>query len=534
MADSLLERAGDVAVRVLYGRSAALLRWHKRGMSRDPDHARAFDIIARARGYKHAEHSKNGTPWLNASDGSADAELNPSIRNLRNRSRASFRDDSIATGIRRTFLNNVVGTGLVPQARALGSDGKVSREKNEALEAVWWDRADKLSPADGDLSHGAHQRMVYACKLSDGNVLVKGSVAEPGQPIWFEVIEHQRLGAPVGQKPEAEGGWISGGVEKDALGRVAAYWVSKANPKSLSGAATSGYSRVPAGPLVKYVRHAVERAGQTHGAPFLHACLQDLLDLDLLFVAALKRTQVAACLSMFITSMGDGLDLIEMTAEDYGYQLDQTLEPGLIFRLYPGEKVEKVEPGMPFAELQPLFMFAARRVGASVGISPQSVLKAWDDTSYAGARTILQDDRNTYRCERTDFDDQLLDWEWRVVQEDALLRGDERLVSAGVEAEDLDAVDWIGNGTEWVDPAADSAATKTKMEIGLTTLQIECAKLGLDWRDVIRARVEAELYEAEVRKELGAPPKPAAEPELAVLPGGKPAEDDPEEGKAAA
>jgi lambda family phage portal protein len=532
---SLLEKIGDGLARVAYGKKYAALRAHAREMKRNEDYFRAFDLLARARGYKHAMPGKNKTPWQHASDLSADSEIVPSLRNLRNRSRAAFRDDSIAAGVHRTFVNNVVGTGLVPQAKAKGADGKLDRKKNEALEAVWKSRANHLAPADGGLSHGIHQRLVYGAQLGDGDVLLKASISRPGEPVWFETVEGQRLSTPANAFPLDPGGRIVNGVEKDALGRVVAYWVRKADPADIVLQDTAGqkppqgnskeyFERLPVGPMVRHVRHGVTRPSQSRGVGFLHACLQDLLDLDLLFFAALKRTQIAACLSMFIKSAVDNLDLIEMTAEDYGYQLDQKLEPGLIFRLYPGESVEKVEPGMPFADLWPLFLFAARRIGASVGLSPQAVLKAWDDTSYAGARTILLDDRNTYRCERTDFDDQVLDWEWKVVQEDALMRGDERLLEAGVQMEDLELVDWIGNGEPWVDPVAEAQAIQIMLQLKLTTPQAECAKLGLDWRDNLRASIEYEMAEIELRKEMGAPEKPAADPAtFKVVPGGKPA-----------
>ena len=64
-----------------------------------------------------------------------------------------------------------------------------------------------------------------------------------------------------------------------------------------------------------YHLHQIERPGQSRGVPLLHAVLQDLHDLDLLLLASLKRVQIAACLSVFVTSPQAMEDLLDVTAE---------------------------------------------------------------------------------------------------------------------------------------------------------------------------------------------------------------------------
>jgi lambda family phage portal protein len=514
----------------------ARLRAHRRRMENDAEYAEAFGVMARLRGYKAADMSKNKTPWLHASDRSADAEIVPSLPTLRNRSRAARRDDSIATGVFGAFTTNVVGTGRTPQATIVLPDGRPASEKNKAVEAVWWERCDHLSPADGGLAHAQRQALLFGKRLEDGDVLERAVKRTPDEPVWIETVEGQRLRTPAGALPRDPKGRIVNGVEKDRFGVVVAYWVCKHDPGNTESHDTVGtipdasislsnFDRVPVGPGVLFSRRAVTRPGQSRGVPLLHACLQDVHDLDLLFVAALKRTQMAACLALFIKSTVEGADLIELTAEDYGYQLDQKITPGMIFRLMPGEDVTTVAPNLPFADLGPLFMLAARRIGAAVGLSPQTVLRMWDGTTYSGARTIQLDDRNTYRCEGYDFDAQVLAWEWRVVLEDALLRGDPRLVAAGVTLEDLAHVEWIGDGEPWIDPMVEAQSTQLMLQLRLTTYQRECARQGLDWRKTIRDHLEVEAYEAEERAKRGLPARAPEAPALKVVAGGKPADD---------
>lgn len=539
-AASLIDRAYEAVLRTVAPRRAAL-RAHHRRMASDRDYQDAFALAARIRGYKAATPGKNKTPWLHASDRSADGEIIPSLQNLRNRSRAVRRDDSIGTGIFKAFITAVVGTGRMPMASVVDADGKPDTVKNAALDAVWWSRCDQLSPGEGGLKHAKRQGLVYGKRLEDGDVLLRAAKRSPDDPVFIETIEGQRIRTPMGVRLP-KGVRVVNGIEKDAGGHVLAYWVCKSDPGDLAQHDTVGtppnpslavenFDRVAAGPGVCFVRRGVDRPGQSRGVPLLHACLQDLLDLDLLFLAALKRTQLGACLALFIKSAAAGQDLLELTAGDYGYQLDQKIEPGMIFRLMPGEEAFPLNPTMPFSDLGPLFMLAARRIGASVGLSPQTVLKFWDGTSYSGARTIQLDDRATYRAEGHDFDTEVLNWEWRQVQEDALLRGDARLVAAGVELADLegDPVEWIGDAEAWVDPTNDATATQLKLQMRLTTYQRECARQGIAWREAIRAQLEVEEFEAEERKRRGLPARPPAPPQLKVIAGGKAPDEEPED-----
>jgi len=56
---------------------------------------------------------------------------------------------------------------------------------------------------------------------------------------------------------------------------------------------------------------------------------------------------------------------------------------------------------------------------------------------------------------------------------------------------------WIGPGRGWVDPVKEAQACQIRMEIGLSTLENECASQGLDWEEVLeqRAREKAKLVE---------------------------------------
>ena len=58
-------------------------------------------------------------------------------------------------------------------------------------------------------------------------------------------------------------------------------------------------------------------------------------------------------------------------------------------------------------------------------------------------------------------------------------------------------VKWIGPGRGWVDPVKEAKAAQLRMQIGLSTLEDECAAQGLDWEEVLEqlAREKAKIVE---------------------------------------
>jgi len=486
-------------LRLISPRRAAVVQ-HLRLMERDPDYRESVLALMRLQGYKAARKGGNNTAWLD-SGRSADAEVLGDLPALRSRARELNRDDAIGSGISGSFVNNVIGTGIVPQART------EDEETNRRLEAVWAERAPVLDPVDM-LSHGQTQRLVFRKWFEDGEVLRKAAKTGPYEPVWFETIEADRLATPREKWGNPQ---FRDGVERDEYGRVVGYWILKSHPGDAMGAAALRDSEqfVSVGPDVCRHLKIIERPGQSRGVPAFHAVLQDLRDLDLLIVACLKRVQIAACLSVFIKTLNPIDDVLDTTAKKYGYVLDQQITPGMIFKLYPDEEIQTLIPNFPVPELEPFVVMLARRVGAALGVSWQVVLKDFSKSTYSSARTDLLESRQVYAVFQTAYVSQCLNWEWQTVMDDAALRGDMRL--SGITPEERRAVHWIPNGWKWVDPVKEAAGAQLELQMGTQTLRDLCAEKGKDWEEQLRQRLREELREAELRKEMGLPEKGQAD-----------------------
>jgi lambda family phage portal protein len=438
----------------------------------------------------------------------ADTEVLWDLPILRNRSRELNRDDPIGCGLTLEFVKKVIGPGLNPQART------GSTLKNNRIEEVFLELSKNLSPADG-LPYGALQQMRCFKLLEDGELFVKKSIFN--DELKTETIESDRIMTPSGVEMEIHKGHkVVDGIEKDANDVPVAYWVRKqfayqqsVKTAPLAQAAMMGISfnisdfdRLEPD-VLRHVK-LTTRPGQTRGVPFLHAVMQDIRDLDLLILASLKRTQLAACMAVFIESSEAAEDILPVTAENYGYSLDQDINPGMIFKLFPGESVKFLHPNFPAFDLENFIKTLSRRIGAALGVSYMTVLQDWADANYSAARQQSLIDQPTFSRYRNMLKP-LFAWERSEVLEHAVLTG--KLGRMGKK--DIDAVEFLDPRQPWIDPEKDAKAIEIQLALGLTTLRDEASALNRDWEDLLQQsileKLTAEKLEVEMREELGLP-----------------------------
>jgi len=76
--------------------------------------------------------------------------------------------------------------------------------------------------------------------------------------------------------------------------------------------------------------------------------------------------------------------------------------------------------------------------------------------------------------------------------EEAIILGDVLLPEGAMTFWDAKAADcaghWIGPPLGWVNPVKEANAARTRMEIGVSDLEGECADQGSDYRDVLATR----------------------------------------------
>lgn len=466
--------------------------------------------------YRGAEKNRLRGDW-NALNGSADADLLPDLPTLRQRARDLNRNDAHASAITSTVVMNVVGTGIKPQSRPdaeeLGVTPDAAAQFGRKAEKAWrrWCRR---ADSQNRMTFAEIQALVKRQILENGDVFVLPlMVQEPGRRyrLALEVIEADRVSTPPGLRSAT----IRDGIELGARGEPIAYYIRTRHPGDYllgsGGTGSQEWRRYPAvnragRPNVLHLYH-VKRPGQSRGEPFFSPVLAAFKDLADFMEAEIVAARVAACFSAFVTK-NDSNASWESVPQVANGQRQESIEPGMIERLAPGESITFGDPKRPSGTFEPFVLAVLRSIGASLGLPLELVLKDFSRTNYSSARAALLEARRFFRGDQAWLAERLCQpcWEWLL--EEAWLR--EELPAVDLFGESRDEwlrASWIAPGWGWVDPVKEVESSKAAIEANLSTLADECAAQGRDWEEVL----VQQRREQEKRRELGlGQPAPSA------------------------
>lgn len=443
-----------------------------------------------SRMYASAKNSRLTSGW-GQSNTSADSELISSLRPLRQRSRALIRDAAYAKRAKVIVVNNVVGSGIGMQAQVMNSRGQLNDRVNDEIEEAWeyFSYAESFHTG-GTLCAADYERVAMGQIFEAGEVFNRKYYRPFGNseiPFALELIEAERVVDEFQPSPIEPNARVRMGVETDEFHRPIGYWIRKLHPGELRLTAeeTDRLERVPAN-LIQHLR-IVDRWPQTRGEPWLHAVARKLNDMDGYSEAEIIAARGAASYMATIES-----------ADEYGNETEDgsrevTIEPGMVERLAPGQKMNFIAPNRPNANIDPFMRFMLREIAAGVGVSYESLSRDYSQSNYSSSRLALLDDRDLWRMLQLWFIRSFripLHREW--LQQAVLSR---HIKSISVEEYALnprkfEAVRFKPRGWSWIDPTKEVEAFKEAVRSGFTTVSdvIAITGAGRDVEDVLNER----------------------------------------------
>jgi lambda family phage portal protein len=141
------------------------------------------------------------------------------------------------------------------------------------------------------------------------------------------------------------GGITIQGVEFDAIGQRAGYWLYPNHPGAWNLPLSGGMmaSRfVPASEIAHVYKKT--RPGQVHGAPALSTVITLMRDMDEYNDAEITRAKIAACLALFVSQPEDAVTVGKATTEDGTGARVEAMRPGMILYGKPGEQAQPMVP----------------------------------------------------------------------------------------------------------------------------------------------------------------------------------------------
>jgi lambda family phage portal protein len=491
---------------------AAACRYYK--------HRRNLLNIAK-RGYEAGQPGGPNANWRPVNK-SADAEIRQDGDRLRARSRDLVRNDPRikgAVGAIGTIVNNVVHTGIWPQAVFRNQNGGTRARLNAAVEALWHSWAPRACVTGGSLY--ALQRLGLTHLIQDGEFLIHAVYDRkaPILPLRFELLEADQIDSAVDGELSS-GNLARRGVEFDQSGRVTAYWVLPYHPgdSGLMALRSLGQSRRIPAVDCRLVFHR-ERISQTRGVSWLSAVAMRAFDLTEYDSYEMIGAKLAAAFGVFIKEpFQDGAATFGPDGEDKSRAIPDYIDPGMIRRLPPGADVTIAEHNRPGNNYRDFQVHNQQAVAAGMGMSYETLSKDYSRATFSSARQAILEERRGYRVMQDFYCETLLSFVWERFLTAAVLSG--RTVLPGFESGPwsyLDGVAWQLPGWTWIDPQKDAKASASRIELGISSRTQEAREQGRDFEESIAEQMREEELLLELarkraeRRELENP-APAAKP----------------------
>lgn len=425
-------------------------------------------VADQVRKYDGASGGRRTAGWRGLAT-SANAETERAAGKLRVNAREAERNNPWARKAIEVVVANVVGTGIVAQAR------HPNRRRVAAAQDLWKQWADTTAcDFEGRNDLYGLQALALAAVVRDGEAIVRfRRVTDGPVPLKIQILETDFLDV---LKTQADNGnRVVQGVELDAEGREVAVWLLRAHPGDSSMIAGTSV-RVPAGEYVRVYRQ--DRPGQLRGVSWLAPVLLSLYDLDEYEDAQLVRQKIAACFAVFVRDAVSDVSPVARQATE----LPERVEPGIIETLPAGKDVTFASP--PSADGYGDYLRSVlHRIAAGVGVTYEALTGDLSQTNYSSGRMgWLEFGRNIDGWRWRLLIPQMLTPVWRAFTEAAVLRG----VSIG----DVGA-DWTPPRRELVSPKDDVPAIIREIRGGLTSWSEAVRERGYD-PDALASEIAAD------------------------------------------
>lgn len=396
------------------------------------------------------------------------------------------RNDTVISGVVKRFADNVVGSGIMPQAKT--SDPQWNAEA-EAYFREWAKIADYRQRCSlWDL-----QRLIINARLLDGEcgfVLVNNGQLQP--------IEAERIRQP---QPDVAG--VIDGIAVNGNGIKTAYYVHRRD--KTSGMFTGqDFEIVPAANF-KHIS-APFRFDQVRSWPELAPIVNAVKDLgEYVEATLLKAKNEAKRFYVIKNEAGAPTGPTRRYEETTVGATIERVQTGEIHYLRPKESMDEIGSNTPGQQFDPFTEKILRLIGASLGLPYEFVLLDFSEGSFSSSRAALMQTYRTFMNWQQWLIGQFLQpvWNWRIAK--AIKEG--QLRPAPVNAQgvsDWYHVQWQTPEYEWIDPQNEAQARTLEISAGVNSLTQWARKKGHDAEEILTEKGKDIAYAQRIAEEINA------------------------------
>jgi lambda family phage portal protein len=483
-------------------------------------------VLALSGGYTGARTDRAALSKWRTAAGSPNADIIGDLPTLRSRSRDQMRNAPVALGALNINNSHSIGTGLSCNPSINAAILLMSQEDADAWQLITKARFDAYAASkdctlDRSCNFYQGQSLVHRSWKESGDHFVNLPLIERAgnsQHLVLELIEADRVCNP-DRKSDTE--TLIDGIEFDPeTGEALQVYVCKHHPGDRLVKNTWTPLRVRGRESGRRnVLHVFKplRPGQKRGVPWIAPILEPLRQLSQYTDAELKAAVDSAITSFFTKMDPEAFDDLfnEEGKEKY---LNESLGwdgkvagDNQVVNLLPGEEVQNFTPGRPNPQFDPFVQAILRQIGVALEI-PFEVLVMHFQSSYTAARGALLMAWKFFRMERDLIVTELCQpvYEEWLANEVRLgrIRAPGFFSDPLVRAAWCGAV-WTGDGPGSVDPLKEVQAAKSRVDMGISTLESESILHdGVSWA----AKHPQQVKEVNARKRDGLWTAPAGAP----------------------
>lgn len=486
-------------------------------------------------GYDAAQSKR--TRRASRSAGSADSDLLPDLATMRNNARTMVRDDANAAALLRVLVENVVGTGMVPQSMVVASKEtgfteSQAQEWNDEAESIFADWAEDEADATEHTDFAGLQQQVLRELVRDGEVLSHRLAVTGGRPrkilSAIETIDVDRLVNPNDQAARD----IRGGVELGARSQALAYWITPRHPSDplarmapdrMRKNLPERWAKTENGYLSILHTFDRSRSGQHRGVPMFSSCFGLIEALNDIVESEMVASRAASKICMLVSQTTTPSMLAGIGDQQDNGEWHETLEAGTIKYLNSGEKAEPFVPNRPGVTWEAFVQRVLRSICSSFGLPYEMVARDWAAMSYSGMRGALNEAHRGFEQWQQMLARGFLAHWWRVVITEAVERGVlRRPVGWDTNRKAYLRHVWIPPSWGYVDPTKEIQAEHDAIENNLTTPQAAAQRQGGDSESNLRQRAR-HIVQARKMEEANNLPPGSLHPLPGAQPGQQPA-----------
>jgi lambda family phage portal protein len=435
------------------------------------------------------------------------------VQRLRWQANDLLRNNPHARKVVRTLEAKVIGRGLRPQSHATQADGSPHFAFRERAQQLWRAVQNQIDfrgrPGRGGFSFVELQKQALRSIIMSGDLLWHmrplGAREQAKQglhiPLALQLIHTERLAEYLTEAAEASNpaNRLFRGIELTKDGVPAAYWILQHHPSDplmfLSTQEADRYDARDIGHL-----YMPDDLDQYRGVTWFATALLQMRDTADYQYNELKASALAACVALWYRRptgagpLGAALPSEWELADRDGNPITG-MQPGMLMDLGTDGEVGGFNPARPNTNVAEFIGHMVRTISRALpGVKSSTLTGDYRRASFSSEKS----EDNDVWPELEGLQDWFAGGFCQPAYEEVLVAGILAGYFAGVlsagefqeRRSDLVAAAWQGPVARAINPTDDAKASHLRIQGGISTPQIECARVGLDWHENVKEVAE--------------------------------------------